>query len=133
MAINRVRDRCKDNQDPHLILVNQRQNTDNTFQQKSRNVVSQEKISQNFKKIYGEYISFISHNEGFIFSFENDNVKNTKISRNINDSISFNSFNESSGQNVHVKMSEYCNGNVVRKNENFVPKEVEIFIVYKIK
>ncbi|RGB41538.1 hypothetical protein C1646_793778 [Rhizophagus diaphanus] len=133
MAINRVRDRCKDNRDPHLILVNQRQNTNNTFQQKSRNVVSQEKISQDFKKIYGEYYSFIPHNERFIFSFENDNVKNTKISRNINDSISFNSFNDSSGQNVHVKMSDYCNGNVVWKNENFVPKEVEIFIVYKNK
>ncbi|GBB98712.1 hypothetical protein RclHR1_00330039 [Rhizophagus clarus] len=117
-AINNLCNGYEHDHNPYLILV-QRQNTYNISQQKSQN------SSQNFK-IYGEYNSFNPKNDSFIFSFENENdIKNTKICRDMNAVLRFNKYN----QNVHVKMLEYCNGDVEWTNENFVPIKVEIFTV----
>ncbi|GES81716.1 hypothetical protein GLOIN_2v1636731 [Rhizophagus clarus] len=89
------------------------------------NLCNGQNSSQNFK-IYGEYNSFNPKNDSFIFSFENENdIKNTKICRDMNAVLRFNKYN----QNVHVKMLEYCNGDVEWTNENFVPIKVEIFTV----
>ncbi|CAG8638505.1 1345_t:CDS:2 [Funneliformis mosseae] len=91
--------------------------------------------------VSGSYGTWQYTSDSFIFSCENGDFKNVKISRvtnysyaiydNYNNGFNFGSTFYMSGQNVYLQYQGYYDANAINSNTNtnFVPKEIELFNV----